>query len=135
MKTTRHSLAAGFVLLEVMLAVFIFAIGVITLGRSVSNCLAAEQYKAEDTLARRALENRLVEIEAGAVPIAAPRADDLTAPFTGMKLRQTAAPLKRQNERGADLAGLYAVTLQVEWTNSHGAQARSLTSYVSPRER
>ena len=58
MRASRCGKKRGVMLLEAMLAVAIFAIGVITLGRCVSNCIAAERLVQEDALARRALENR-----------------------------------------------------------------------------
>jgi hypothetical protein len=42
-------------LLEALLAVTIFALGVLVLGRCVSGCLSAVRLKEEDALARRAL--------------------------------------------------------------------------------
>ena len=66
-RASRCGKKRGVMLLEAMLAVAIFAIGVITLGRCVSNCIAAERLVQEDALARRALENRWAEIESGAV--------------------------------------------------------------------
>ena len=41
-RRTRWKRAGGFMLLEALLAVTIFAIGVLTLGRCVSGCLSAE---------------------------------------------------------------------------------------------
>src|SRR5205823_8553433 len=64
-RPTRHS--AAFVLLEVMLGVLIFSIGVLALGQCVNNCIAAESARNDDQRARLALENRMAEIEAGEV--------------------------------------------------------------------
>ena len=125
---------AAFVLMEAMLAVAIFAIGVLTLGRCVSNCLAAEQFKVEDARARRALENRVAEIEAGAVPLNKSLTEKLTGEFAGLELQQAARPLKMKNEKGEDLTGLLAVTLQVTWRVSGEARSRELIFYVPSRE-
>ena len=43
MKAIRHA-SRGFLLLESMLAVAIFAIGILALGRCVENCLKAERF-------------------------------------------------------------------------------------------
>jgi type II secretory pathway component PulJ len=125
---------AGFVLLEAMIAVAIFAIGVITLGRCVSNCVAAERFKVEDARARRVLENRMAEIEAESVSVGNPSEEKLKAPFEGMTLKQRRVELKKKNEKKADMTGLYAVTLEVTWLSDREPQSKQLTFYVHPRK-
>ncbi len=125
----RHS----FVLLEAMLAVAIFALGVITLGRCVSFCLAAEQFKVEDQRARRVLQNRMAEVEAGVIPLDKAITEDLKEPFAGMKLEQTTRALKKINERKEELTGLLAVNLRVSWKSGGEEQSKELIFYVQPR--
>jgi Tfp pilus assembly protein PilV len=131
-RSARHR---GFVLLEAMLAVAIFALGMLALGRCVSAGLAAEQFKAEDARARRVLENRLAEIEAGAVPIDKTLTETLKEPFAGFKLTQTPTELKMQNEKKEDLAGLYAVNIEVSWSSGRDKSSKSLIVYVQKRDR
>lgn len=134
MTRTRHHLRRrSFVLLEAMLAVAIFAIGVITLGRCVSNCLAAEQLKAEDERVRRALQNRMAEIESGAVQLTNPITEELKGPFAGLTLEQTASAVEKTNEKQEELSGILDVHLRVSW--SGGAESRELSFYVLPRQR
>lgn len=137
MKTARVRFPQrrGFVLLEAMLAVAIFALGMLALGRCVSAGLAAEQFKAEDARARRALENRLAEIEAGAVPIDKTLSEDLKEPFAGFKLTQTPTELKMRNEKKEDLTGLYSVNVEVSWGSGRDKGAKSVTVYVQKRDR
>jgi type II secretory pathway component PulJ len=123
----------AFVLLEAMLAVAIFAIGVITLGRCVSQCLAAEQFKLEDERARRVLQNRMAEIEAEVVPLDDTITEDLKEPFAGMKLEQTAREVKKINERKEEITGLLAVNLRVSWKSGGNEQTKELIFYVRPR--
>lgn len=125
---------AGFVLLEAMLAVAIFALGVIALGRCVSSCVAAERFKAEDARARRVLENRMAEIEAESVAANNASEEKLKAPFEGMTLKQKRVILKKKNEKKAEMTGLYAVTLEVTWLSDRETQSRQLTFYVHPRK-
>ena len=87
---------AGFVLIEVMLGVAIFAIGVIALGRCVNNCIVAESVRQETERARLALENRMAEVEAGEVPFDKPVSDDLGDGFPGMTMIQSRAPVSAQ---------------------------------------
>lgn len=123
----------GFVLLEAMLAVVIFALAVLSLGRCVTNCLAAERFKVEDALARRALENRVAEIEAGAVQPAGDSQETLPAPFVGLTLKQSCSPLHKKNENGVELSGLISVQLEVSWRSSSGTESRNLVFYVRSR--
>jgi hypothetical protein len=124
---------SGFVLLEAMLAVAIFALGVLGLGRCVSQCLVADRFKWEDEQARRVLQNRMAEIESGLVPLQSPIVENLTGPFGGWKLEQTARAVNKKNEYGEDLTGLLAVTLRVAWDSGHDPQSRELIFYAQPR--
>ncbi len=131
----------GVMLLEAMLAVAIFAIGVIALGRSVSNCVAAQRLKEEDILARRALENRWAEIESGAVPLGAAgggpttASEELKDPFAGMKLKTVSVPVKKKNEKEEKIEGISAVTLTVLWESGGEEQSKQLIFYVYPRQK
>ena len=132
---TRRGKAHGFMLLEALLAVTIFALGVLTLGRCVSGCVSAERLKEEDALARRALENRWAEIESGAVPLTNESTEDLKAPFEGMKLKMTRVAVTKTNEKDEKIEGIFAVTLGVTWESDHEEQTKELIFYVYPRQR
>ena len=131
----------GVMLLEALLAVMIFAIGVITLGRCVSNLIAAELLKEEDALARRALENRWAEVESGAVPLmdagngSASRSEELKGPFAGMTMKMTTVPVQKKNEKEEKIEGISAVTLTVTWQSGGEEQSKELIVYVYPRKR
>lgn len=124
---------AGFVLLEAMLAVAIFALGMLALGRCVSNCISAERFKLEDTRARQALANRVAEIESSLQPLPERTEEKLKGSFEGITLRQRSVPLKKKNEQNVELTGLRAVTLEVSWLSGGDPQSRQLTFYVRPR--
>ena len=141
MRASRCGKKRGVMLLEAMLAVAIFAIGVITLGRCVSNCIAAERLQQEDALARRALENRWAEIESGAVVLGAQgggstsSTDELKGPFAGMKLKTVSVPVEKKNEKEEKIAGISAVTLTVVWESGGEEQSKELIFYVYPRQK
>ncbi len=120
----------AFVLLEVMLGVAIFAMGVIALGRCVNNCLSAEIARAEDERARLALENRMAEIESGEVVIEDPKTEELEGRFAGLTLKQSRTQLKVKNEKNEDILGLYKIDLEVDWNNGNEPQVKQLTFYV-----
>ena len=131
----------GVMLLEAMLAVAIFAIGVITLGRCVGYCISAERQVQEAALARRALENRWAEIESGAVVLGAQgggstsSTDELKGPFAGMKLKTVSVPVKKKNEKEEKIEGISAVTLTVTWESDREEQSKELIFYVYPRQK
>ncbi len=125
----------GFWLLEALIAVGIFALGVLALGSAVNNCLVANNMQQDDTRARLALGNRMAEIEAGAVPLSDSTTEDLKGTFQGMKLKQTRVPLKRKNEKEQDITGIYAVTLLVSWKADGQDLSREISFYVYPRNR
>lgn len=127
----------GFMLLEALLAVTIFALGVITLGRCVSQCVAAERLKEEDALARRLLENRWAEIEAGngTLPPESTEEFDEKSPFHLLKLRITSVPIEKKNENEEKIEGLFAVTMTALWQSDGDEQSKELMFYVYPRQR
>ena len=131
----RRGKTRGFMLLEALLAVTIFALGVLTLGRCVSNCLAAERLKEEDALARRALENRWAEIESGAVPLTDASTEELKGAFAGMTMKMTRVLVKKKNEKEEKIEGISAVTLEVTWESGQEEQAKELIFYVYPRQK
>ncbi len=119
----------GFALLEAMLAVAIFAIGIFGLGRCISQGLAIERLKNEDARAYRALLNREAEIEAGAVPSTDAQIK-IDGGNGGMILKQTRGVLHKKDEHGTELANVYQVNLVVAWISDGETQRRSLNFYV-----
>jgi Tfp pilus assembly protein PilV len=126
----RAARRAGFVLIEVMLGVMIFAIGVIALGKCVNNCLTTETVRQETEQARLALENRMDQIEAGEIATDKDLSDPLGEGFPGMTMVQSRHPVVAKNEKGAVIEGLYEVDLEVDWKSGNEPQARKLSFYV-----
>ncbi|RYD78000.1 MAG: hypothetical protein EOP84_14830 [Verrucomicrobiaceae bacterium] len=135
MRRSRSFRQRAFLLFEVMLAVLIFSIGVIALGRCVENCLRAEAVKELDSRARRVLENRMAEIQAGAVPLSESSSEELKGPFAGMTLKMKREPLKEKNENDQEIRGIFTVSLDVSWKDDSGEQSRMLEFYYYPRQR
>jgi len=125
----------GFLLVEVMLAVAIFAVAVLALAKSVEAMLNAQIIKDEDEKVRRFLESKMVEVEAGAIPLSDSTTEDVKGWLPDMRLKTTRTPLKRKNEKGVDLTGLYAVTLDLSWQSDGQKLQRSLSFYIYPRQR
>lgn len=125
----------GFVLLEVMLAVMIFSLGILSLGACVSNCLLAERLKEEDVRVGRMLANRMAEIEAQSIQLGDTTTEELKGMCEGMTLKTTRTPVKKKNEKGQEITNLFLVTLTLNWESDHQKQARELMFYVHPKRR
>lgn len=121
---------AGFLLLETMIGVMVFAIGVLALAHCVEQCLNVESAKVWDERARVALENRMAEIEAGAVFFETGKEEQLKGMFEGITLAQTRTPLRLKDENKKELVGLFQIQLEAIWTESGGKQSKELTFYV-----
>ncbi|MBV9127656.1 MAG: hypothetical protein JO117_06160 [Verrucomicrobia bacterium] len=126
----RPRAASGMLLLEVMLAVAIFALGVIGLGRCINNCLVIESFRAQDARACQALDNRAAEIQASLTLPDVSRKTELDAPYAGYTLIETRRPADLRNERGEALAGLFEITLRAEWKSRGATQSRETKFYL-----
>ena len=137
MKPLRANARAtgGFLLLESMLAVMIFAVGVLALGRCVENCLRAEKFRRQEGLAQRALANYAAQIETDALPLTDKMTEQLKGAWTGMTMEIAREPLSLQNEKDQELFGLYKVSLDLSWKEGRQAIHRSLSFYIYPRQR
>ncbi|MEI8234235.1 MAG: hypothetical protein WCH57_06065 [Verrucomicrobiota bacterium] len=124
--------AAGFLLLETLIGVAIFALGVLALARCVEHCLEAESAKVWDERARVALENRMAEIEAGAAGLDAEKDEPLGGMFEGITLRQRSSPL-RWREGNREIQGLFQVQLEARWQEAASKQSKVLAFYVFPQ--
>jgi Tfp pilus assembly protein PilV len=122
----RHA----FVLIEVMLGVMIFAIGVIALGKCLNNCIVTESVRQESERARLALENRMNQIEAGEIATDKDLSEPLGDGFPGMTVLQTRHRVVAKNEKGDVIQGLYEMDLEVDWKSGGEPEARKLSFYV-----
>ena len=129
----RRSDRRAFWLLESLLAVAIFSIGILSLAGAVNNCMVAQRIKQDEVRARTALANRMAEIEAGVVPVGETKTENLKGSFEGMKMKQSRQMLKRKNENEQDITGLWQVTLEVQWHADAQALSRQLSFYFSPQ--
>jgi hypothetical protein len=129
-RSKANRLRGAFLLLETMVGVAVFAIGVLALAKCVYNCLNAEVARKQDQLARMALENRMAEIESGAETVEEPKEDKLKGTFEGITLLSSRKPFPYKNEKDQDLPGLFIVDLEAKWKAPDGAQSKSISFYV-----
>ena len=130
---TSHFQLHGYALLEAMLAVAIFALGVLGLGRCISQGLAVERFEVEDARIYRLLENRAAEIEAGSA-LPTESQEKIAGVNGGVILSQTRHDVHRNDEHGQELANLSLITLEAAWVSNGEPQSRSLNLYVSTRQ-
>ena len=127
--------SAGFLLLEAMLAVLIFGLGVVALSRCVENCMRAERIRRQEGLAQRLLANYLVQIETEALPLSDQMSEELKGAWAGMTMTITREQMKLQNEKEQELFGLYKVTLDMSWREGREEIHRDLSFILYPKQR
>ena len=121
---------SGFLLLETMVGVLIFSIGILGMARAVNNCLAAEHIKELDQLARLALENRIAEIEAGAVLVQDAKSEQLKGQFSTITMKQSRTPFPGRGDHDQKLNGVFIINLEAVWSTQFGDQSKSISFYV-----
>jgi prepilin-type N-terminal cleavage/methylation domain-containing protein len=126
----------GFLLIEVMVAVAIFAVAVLALGNCISNVIAAQVLKDEEEQVRRFLDGKMAEIESGAVPLSdTGTTEEVKEWLPGAKIKIKRTLLKRKNEKDQDLFGLYVVDTELTWLSNGAKQTRLLSFYIYPDQR
>jgi type II secretion system protein I len=130
----RRGRSGGFILLEAMVATAIFAMAVLALARCIEAGLQAGIAQRDDARARRALANRLRELEAGAQPYAPPQTEEqLKREFSGMILRRTVVTMELSDDDKAIVDGMLEVTLEVSWPGAGGSRSvKQLKFYAYP---
>ena len=125
-----HFKRSAFALTEVMLGVLIFSIGIIALGRTVSNCVNASALSADDARVRQILANRMVEIETTPGRPDQSKEFKIDTGFGIVKLVQKTAPQEMKEEDGTELTGIIRVTLTANWTRGGADQSKQIAFYV-----
>ena len=95
---TLQRRAGGFLHIEILLAVAIFVVGVIALGRCVANCTTAQSIRNQEERARLALQNAMLELQASPVLPEESHKEKLKGMFDGMTLIERRRTLSVENE-------------------------------------
>ncbi len=115
-------------LLEVVVAVAIFTLGVLALGRCMSNCLDTQSIIAQEERARLALENTMVEVQANPSLPDERSSKKLDGMFQGITLVEQRRTLNLTNEKNIGMPNLHEITLTARWSSRlGGVQTRSVT--------
>src|SRR3982750_4294355 len=121
---------SAFALYEVLIGLFIFAIGIIALGRAVNNCMNASALSADDARVREILANRMVEIETTPGQPDKAKESKVNSGFGIVKLVQKAVPQGMKEEDGTELTGIVRVTLIANWSRGGTDQSKAIAFYV-----
>jgi prepilin-type N-terminal cleavage/methylation domain-containing protein len=113
--------AAGFTLLEMLTAMFMFALAVGGLALAMDKIFAANVLVRRDTEIRQQLESLLDE--AMVLPIEILEAGRESEPDAmGVRYSQSAVPAELRNMDDEELPGLWWVTVRADWTEGSDQQ-------------
>ena len=121
---------AAFMLLEVMLAVLIFSLGVIALGRCMSECIDTQGFCARQDKALLALQNRMIEIQASPILPDENKKRELSGMFSGITMIEHRRTLDIKNEDNASLSNLHEITLTAQWPGPDGSVQASSVAFT-----
>ena len=120
----------AFALIEVVLGVLIFSVGVLALGRSMENCLNASAVNEEENRVRQALSNRMAEIQAAPGLPDPKHQTKVDTGFGMVNVKEKTVPAGLKNDENIELLGIKKVTLTAEWSRGGVAQSQQLVFYV-----
>ena len=120
----------AFALYEVLLGVAIFAIGVISLGRAVENCLNASTISAEENVVRQILSDRMAQVQAASVVPEAQKEFKVGTNYGNVILTQKTAPAPLTEPDNTIIDGINLVTLTARWQHAGIPQSKQIQFYV-----
>ena len=127
---TRARSKYAFALYEVLLGVAIFAIGVISLGRAVENCLNASTISAEENVVRQILSDRMAQVQAATAVPETEKEFKIKTSYGRVVLTQKAAPAALTEPDNTLITGINLVTLTARWQHAGVPQSKQIQFYV-----
>ena len=126
----RPRSAYAFALYEVLLGVAIFALGVISLGRAVQNCINASSISAEENVVRQILSDRMAVVQAASVVPDAQKEFKINTSYGKVILTQKSAPAPLTEPDNTIINGINLVTLTARWVHAGIPQSKQIQFYV-----
>lgn len=120
----------AFALYEVLLGVAIFAIGVISLGRAVQNCLNATTISAQENVVRQIMSDRMAQVQAASAVPDAEKEFKINTNYGKVILTQKAAPAALTEPDNTIITGINLVTLTARWQHAGVPQSKQIQFYV-----
>jgi len=120
----------GFALYEVLIGVAVFAIGVISLGRAVENCINASTISAEENVVRQILSDRMAEVQAASAVPDAEKEFKIDTSYGKVILHQTTVPAALTEPDNTLITGINIVTLTAHWDHAGVPESKQIQFYV-----
>ena len=120
----------AFALYEVLLGVAIFAIGVISLGRAVENCINASTISSEENVVRQILSDRMAQVQAASAVPEADKEFKIKTGYGRVTLTQKTAPASLTEPDNTLITGINLVTLTARWEHAGVPQSKQIQFYV-----
>ncbi len=120
----------GFALYEVLIGVAVFAIGVISLGRAVENCINASTISAEENVVRQILSDRMAEVQAASAVPDAEKEFKIDTSYGKVILHQTTVPAALTEPDNTLITGINIVTLTARWAHAGVPESKQIQFYV-----
>ena len=120
----------AFALYEVLLGVAIFALGVISLGRAVQNCINATTISAEENVVRQILSDRMAQVQAASAVPEPEKEFKIKTSYGRVTLTQKTAPAALTEPNNTLITGINLVTLTARWEHAGVPQSRQIQFYV-----
>ena len=127
---TRLRSTYAFALYEVLIGVAIFAIGVISLGRAVQNCINASTISAEENVVRQLLSDRMAQVQAAAAVPDPEKEFKIKTSYGRVILTQKTAPATLTEPDNTVISGINLVTLTARWEHAGIPQSKQIQFYV-----
>ncbi|HWH90923.1 MAG TPA: hypothetical protein VNV64_03910 [Candidatus Binatia bacterium] len=120
----------AFALYEVLLGVAIFALGVISLGRAVQNCINASSISAEENVVRQILSDRMAQVQAASVVPEPEKEFKVATNYGRVILTQKTAAAAMTEPDNTIINGINLVTLTARWEHAGIPQSKQIQFYV-----
>ena len=120
----------AFALYEVLLGVAIFALGVISLGRAVQNCINASSISAQENVVRQILSDRMAQVQAASAVPDAEKEFKIKTSYGRVTLTQKTAPAALTEPDNTIITGINLVTLTARWGHAGVPQSKQIQFYV-----
>jgi Tfp pilus assembly protein PilV len=120
----------AFALYEVLLGVAIFALGVISLGRAVQNCINASTISAQENVVRQILSDRMAQVQAASAVPESEKEFKVTTNYGRVVLTQKTAAAAMTEPDNTVINGINLVTLTARWEHAGVPQSKQIQFYV-----
>jgi hypothetical protein len=117
----------GMVLIEVVMALTIFALVAFSLVMALDSAFDAEMDRNEIDVAMRGIENEMALIHIAPVT---PGETDMPDDGTGVLYHLSVTPQQMTDQKGAQVSNMYRATISAKWTARGQAQERDISELI-----